>query len=253
MNALSRHTGALQTGAVVTLTTIALTALPLLAADQYDESYYARAVVSDFERIGAMNTYAFDNSQMSASSFDFQKYFAHTCFKATEYDKQGCKEKFGPYADLRETYTSGKLAMILSRVSYLSPIAAVIPHAQVAAVPSTSVTQGQIQVIRGSCYYPWRGLGSLSCNSVLVPVNVPTSQVVPTNVVITPTNAALSSSSSRQSQSEYLAEERKIRAAQVWKICDERTDNRADASVCYRRNIRLVSDRTENITSDLVY
>ncbi len=129
MSSLFHHTRALQFSAVATLVTAGLTVLPLLAADQYDEPYYANQIVQTFQKMGAQTTYVYNNGSLATSAFDFASYFSSTCYRPTTFDMPGCKEKFGPYANLKETYESGKLAMILSRVSYLKNIAKFLPGA----------------------------------------------------------------------------------------------------------------------------
>ena len=219
MSSLSRHLSAMQAAAAVTLTTAALTALPLLAADQYDESYYANQVVQTFQKMGAMSTDSYVNTSMDTSGFDFATFFSDTCYRPTEFDMQGCKDKFGPYANLKNTYESGKLASILRRVPYLKAVAALVP--QSAAVSSVSSS----------------AMSSSSSSSMSS---------------ATESGAQQMTTSSASSDS-YHGEERTDRAAQVWTLCVKKFEERKGQAACYQRNIRLIMERTEPVTENVVY
>lgn len=108
-----RQAHAAQFSAAALLMTVALTALPLLAADQYEETYYAGQIVQIFQKMGAETPGIYANGSLDTSAFDFASYFGNTCFRPTEFDMAGCKEKFGPYANLKETYDSTILCIFL--------------------------------------------------------------------------------------------------------------------------------------------
>lgn len=122
-----RHVRAVEAAAASVLLTAAVTSLPLLAADQYDESYYANYIVSVFQKVGAENTNVYSTGDLASSAFDFARYFSDTCFRPTTFDEAGCKEKYGPYANLKETYDSGTLATLLSRTPHLKGIVHLLP------------------------------------------------------------------------------------------------------------------------------
>jgi hypothetical protein len=120
----------------------------------------------------------------------------------------GCKEKFGPYANLRTTYDSGKLATILSRVSYLKDVALLLPGDTKPRIEPVSVETGSVS---------------------------------------TP------DPSSTNSAEADFATLRKNRAAAVWKLCSKKFTTHEEATSCYQRNIRLITERTEDVSVHLVY
>lgn len=215
MSTLLRHTRALQASAAAALVTVAVMALPLSAADQFDESYYAGQIVTIFQRMGAEQKDLYSNGSLATSAFDFAVYFSHTCYRPTDFDMPGCKEKFGPYANLRTTYESGQLAAIFRRYSHLSGIAALVPQSGVATSSSSSSSSSSSAPSMPSTVQPDSG------------------------------------SSSSVSTEPRL--QRADRGGQVWAICTKKFLSRTDATLCYQRNIRLIMERTEEITEDLVY
>ncbi len=217
MTTLFQQTRALQFSVASLLVTAAITALPLLAADQYDEPYYAHQVVQAFQKLGAESVGIFSNGSLDTSAFDFASYFGHTCYRPTAFDMPRCKEKFGPYANLQETYNSGALKAILSQVSYLKDIASLLPGSY--GPPPSSSSE------------------SSSASSV--------------EPVATPSVSSTSSSSSSSSASELL--DRTDRASEVWNLCLEKFVAREEAVKCYQRNIRLIMERREPVDGNLVY
>lgn len=147
-NILLAHRKGAQIGFVVAFSTIALTALPMLAADMTFEpnmsgltnAFYQNHIISAFEKTGAETTFAFDNKTIDTSAFDFARYASHTCFRATENDKPNCEKEFGPYADLKGTLESGKLATILKGRQYLTDASKFLPAESVVAETTNSVT-----------------------------------------------------------------------------------------------------------------
>lgn len=218
MSTLLRHTHALQATGATALLTAAVMALPLLAADQYDEPYYAGQVVSIFQKMGAQgNLNIYNNGSLTTSAFDFAMYFSDTCYRLTDFDIPGCKEKFGPYANLKTTYDSGQLAAIFRRYNYLAGIVPLLPQSATAMNFSSSSS------------------------------SVSSAPSTFTRVQPSPTFSSSSSVSNEP------RENRGDRGSQLWAICTKRFSNRGQASYCYQRNIRMIMERTENITEDLVY
>lgn len=212
------HAQAFQVSAAAVLVTAALTALPLLAADQYDSSYYAGQIVTMFQKTGAP-TGAYSNGSMDTSAFDFAGYFSDTCFRPTDFDMAGCKNRFGPYANLKTTYQSGQLATILRGVSYLKDVANLIPGGATASSSSSSSS---------SSMYSSEGVSSSAASS------------------------EISSSSPSGNASGTMEEARAERARQVWRICTANHESRAFEVRCYQANMRLIMDRDEPITADMV-
>lgn len=218
MSTLFRQARAMQFSAASLVITAAITALPLLAADQFDDAYYANQIVSVFQKMGAGSTAGiYNNGSLETSAFDFASFFSHTCYRPTEFDMPTCKEKFGPYANLKQTYDSGKLGMIFSGVSYLKDLALLMP---------------------GS-YGP--------------PPSSPSSSETPSSVSssVSPAPAAVSSSVSSPASSDPMG--RQDRASQVWALCVKKFPERNEAVACYQRNIRLIMERTEAVVDNLVY
>lgn len=138
MTTIFGHTRALQFSAASVLFTAAVTALPLFAASEFDTSYFDRQIVQTFQKLGAATTNDYNNGSLATSAFDFAMYFSDTCYRPTEFDTPRCTEKFGPYANLKETYESGALAAIMNRVSYLKGITALLPGGTVTSSSSSS-------------------------------------------------------------------------------------------------------------------
>ncbi|MBP9850403.1 MAG: hypothetical protein KBC47_01800 [Candidatus Peribacteraceae bacterium] len=220
MSTLFRQTRAMQFSAVSLVITAAITALPLLAADQFDDAYYTNQIVQVFQKIGASSTAGiYNNGSMETSAFDFASFFSHTCYRPTEFDMPGCKEKFGPYANLKQTYDSGKLGMIFSGVPYLKDLAKIVPG-NYGHAPSSSAS-------------------SVSSS----PVNSSASSAPASSV----------SSSVSSSASSFDLMDRKDRASQVWALCVKKFPERNESVGCYQRNIRLIMERMEAVDDHLVY
>ncbi len=111
------QTKASKLAALTAAVSIVVMSLPVLAGenDTPADDFYGRVIVSQFSKMGAVNSSMYDNKSVETSSFDFPSYMSNTCFKPTDFDKPGCKDKFGPYANLRQTLESGKLAELLKR------------------------------------------------------------------------------------------------------------------------------------------
>ncbi len=217
MSSLLRQTRALQFSAAATLMTAAITALPLLAADQFEESYYANQIVQKFQKMGAESVGFYSNGSLDTSSFDFASYFSDTCYRPTDFDMPGCKEKFGPYANLKQTYESGALKTIVGRVSYLKDLAKLLPGSY-GPPPSSSSSSSSM---------------SSSASSA------------------SPVTETPSVSSSSSSSTDLM--DRTDRASQVWKLCVNKFITREKSVACYQRNIRLIMERTEAVDENLVY
>lgn len=145
-NVLFTHRKGAQIGFGITFSAIAITALPMLAAETFSpdisgltDAFFQQHIVSSFEKTGAETTFAFDNKTIDTSAFDFARYASHTCFRATENDKQNCANEFGPYADLKSTLESGKLGTILKGRQYLADASKFIPEEKLAEKAVTTV------------------------------------------------------------------------------------------------------------------
>ncbi len=226
MSSLLRHTRALQFSAAATLFTAAVTALPLLASDQFDEAYYGNQIVQIFQKMGAESIGFYSNGSLDTSAFDFASYFSNTCFRPTDFDMPSCKEKFGPYANLKETYDSGKLAMILSRVSYMKDIAKLLPTSAELSSSSSSSSSSDSSA------------SSSSSASSVAPAS---------------TSSVSSSVTSSASSSSSDLMDRNDRASFVWKLCVKKFITREKSVACYQRNIRLIMERMEPVDENLVY
>ncbi|HRH93978.1 MAG TPA: hypothetical protein PKV72_05620 [Candidatus Peribacteria bacterium] len=119
---LRRHSSALQFAAACVLTSLAVIGLPLFAENSTSvpSTAYGDYIVRRFQKTGAETAQSFDNRYVETNAFDFAAYFSHTCFRPTEYDMAACEREFGPYANLKDTLTSGQLGGILTRYKYLS-------------------------------------------------------------------------------------------------------------------------------------
>lgn len=218
MSFLLRQTRAAQFSAAAVLMTAAITALPLLATDQFGESYYANQIVQSFQKLGAESGSYYNNTALATSAFDFGSYFANTCYRPTDFDMPRCTTKFGPYANLKTTYDSGALKSILSRISYLKDIGNMLPGSASYAPPASS---------------------SMSSSSSSAASIAPAPIVIP------------SYSSSASSSLSAIEVNRTDRASQVWKLCVINT-TRENAVKCYQRNIRLIMERTEDVEENLI-
>ncbi len=132
MEQLTRQLSAVQTAATASIVTAALLSLPLFAASTdttvaIRNEYDAKHLVSVFQKTGAETTGSFTNRSIDESGFDFTAYRSNTCFSPTENDLAACRQEFGAYADLRATYESGELNVILETVPYLKDAAAFAP------------------------------------------------------------------------------------------------------------------------------
>lgn len=217
MSSLLRHMSAMQFSAAALVTTVAVSALPLLAADQYDDTYYGNQIVQLFQKIGAESVGSYNNGSLETSAFDFASFFSHTCYRPTDFDMPGCKEKFGPYANLKTTYDSGRLAAIFSRVSYLADITKLLPGSYGAKPTESSASSSS------------SALSTSSVSSV----------------------SSLSSSSSSSFSADLM--DRTDRASMVWKLCVKKFSDRNQSVACYQRNIRLIMDRVEAVDANLIY
>lgn len=145
-NSLLAHRTGAQIGFVAVFSAIAITALPMLAAETFSpdvsgltNAFFEQHIVKSFEKTGAETTFAFDNKTIDTSAFDFARYASHTCFRATENDKQNCANEFGPYADLKNTLESGKLGTILKGRKYLADATKFVPAEKVTVEQTTAV------------------------------------------------------------------------------------------------------------------
>ncbi len=111
---------AVTSAVVVGLPVLAQSTLPTNAQSTVLNSTFAQNIVSSFSNPAADQPSHYDNTTLETSAFDFQSYMRDTCFRPTEYDMRGCELRFGPYANLRETLTSGKLFTILHYFGILS-------------------------------------------------------------------------------------------------------------------------------------
>lgn len=147
-NIILTHRRGAQIGFISAFSVIALSALPMLAAEGTFEpnvtgltdAFYQNHIISMFEKTGAETTYAFDNKTLDTSAFDFAQYASHTCFRATENDKENCAREFGPYADLKSTLESGKLSSILKSRQYLAETSKFLPAEKVTSEQTNSVS-----------------------------------------------------------------------------------------------------------------
>lgn len=145
LSALPRQINALTVSAAIALGSTLLVSLPLLASDNpaitgLSEGYYSQNVATMFQRTGAMQQgMSFDSTTVESSPFDFAAYVSHTCYRPTEHDMPRCQELFGPYADLRWTLETGRLAMILKRYAYLASAATLVPQ------PTEEVAEEKVQ------------------------------------------------------------------------------------------------------------
>lgn len=223
MSTLFRQTRAMQFSAASLVITAAITALPLLAADQFDDAYYANQIIQVFQKIGASSTAGiYNNGSMETSAFDFASFFSHTCYRPTEFDMPVCKEKFGPYANLKQTYDSGKLGMIFSGVTYLKDVAQLVPGSYGPAPSSSTSSSSETS-----------------------------SSSMSSSVSSAPASSVSSSMSSSASSFDLM--DRKDRASQVWTLCVKKFPERNESVGCYQRNIRLIMERMEAVDNHLVY
>lgn len=150
-HSLFSHLRAMQAAVAVTVVTTAVLGLPLFAAEETEsgltDSHYANYIVKRFRKVGSETSGTFDNKTVATSGFDFAAFMSHTCFNQTKNDIASCKEEFGPYFNFKETYESGKLTAILSRVPYLAPAAQIVPTITVKAIVQPKAASGYPQQI----------------------------------------------------------------------------------------------------------
>lgn len=140
----NHHSRAAQIACGLASATLALTGLPLFADEAvngFTEGYYAHNIVTTFQRTGAHGSNVYDNSSIEMSGLDLIRYVNHTCYRPTEFDMIGCREEFGPYANLQTTLTSGRLSTILKQYSYLAGAQKFVPAPEpVARIQGAPVT-----------------------------------------------------------------------------------------------------------------
>ncbi len=132
-SAVTSHLRAIQFASIATFVTAGLMALPSFASDT-QETYGSldasmQYIATRFQKVGAEQVGAYDNSTIATSAFDFTQYVSHTCYHPTENDIETCKQEFGPFYNLKETMESGALYVILkSRPYYAGAEQFVVPR-----------------------------------------------------------------------------------------------------------------------------